>query len=161
MKPNKHQLALLLLIITLMPFSSCRQKVKENHISVSGAFALYPLTVKWAEEYQKLHPEITIDVSAGGAGKGMTDVLSGMVDLAMFSRTVAQQEVNNGAWSVAVARDAVVPTINSGNPYLGIILKQGLTQKQFTDIFVNKKSRLQNLLLESCQNPVLSDQKPL
>jgi len=40
---------------------------------------------KWAEEYTKLYPNIKIDISAGGAGKGITDVLSGMVDIAMVS----------------------------------------------------------------------------
>jgi phosphate transport system substrate-binding protein len=128
-------------------FSSCQQRSKEKNISISGAFALYPLTVKWAEEYQKLHPEVTIDVSAGGAGKGMTDVLSGMVDLAMFSRTISPEETNKGAWSLAVARDAVVPTINSSNPYLTGILKQGLTKAQFSDIYVNRKITSWNQLL--------------
>ena len=53
----------------------------KGSISISGAFALYPMVVTWAEEFKKLHPEVKIDISAGGAGKGMTDVLSGMVDV--------------------------------------------------------------------------------
>ena len=105
MKSFKYQVFLSLSLMVFMSFSSCNQKTKEKSISISGAFALYPLTVKWAEEYQKLHPEVTIDVSAGGAGKGMTDVLSGMVDLAMFSRTVSTEEVTKGAWNISVARE--------------------------------------------------------
>lgn len=139
MKSYKYLYYITLAMALLLLFNSCQQKSKEKHISISGAFALYPLTVKWAEEYQKLHPEITIDVSAGGAGKGMTDVLSGMVDLAMFSRTVSNEEVTKGAWQVAVSRDAVVPTLNASNPDLAAILKQGITKAQFTDIYVNKK----------------------
>ena len=27
----------------------------KGNISISGAFALYPMTVRWAEEFQKLH----------------------------------------------------------------------------------------------------------
>jgi len=150
---KKHN-SLILIILTLLisfSFTSCKQKPKQNNISISGAFALYPLTVKWAEEYQKIHPEITIDVSAGGAGKGMTDVLSGMVDLAMFSRTVSAEEVTKGAWSLAVARDAVVPTINSANPYIEKINMQGLTQMQFTDIYVNGKTSTWNQLIPSAK----------
>jgi len=142
MNSCKYKISIALAILAVISFSSCKQKTKENNISISGAFALYPLTVKWAEEYQKIHPEVTIDVSAGGAGKGMTDVLSGMVDLAMFSRTVSPEEVSKGAWSVAVARDAVVPVINSSNAYAGIILKQGLTQAQFVDIYIKNKITL-------------------
>jgi len=139
MKSYKSLYYISLSIVVLLSLNSCNKKPKEKHISISGAFALYPLTVRWAEEYQRLHPDITIDVSAGGAGKGMTDVLSGMVDLAMFSRTVSNEEVTKGAWQVAVSRDAVVPTINATNPDIKTILKQGLTKAQFTDIYVNKK----------------------
>ena len=127
--------------------SSCKEKSRKKTISVSGAFALYPLTVKWAEEYQKLHPDITINVSAGGAGKGMTDVLSGMVDLAMFSRTVSPEETGKGAWSMAVSRDAVVAMVNSDNPYLSEIKRRGLKQSEFTGLFIDKTITSWNQLL--------------
>jgi phosphate transport system substrate-binding protein len=156
MKSPKSLSFIALSVLIVSALSSCRQKPKENNISISGAFALYPLTVKWAEEYQKIHPEITIDVSAGGAGKGMTDVLSGMVDLAMFSRTVSQEEVTKGAWNVAVARDAVVPTLNASNPYLAEILTQGITKNQFEDIFVNKKITEWKQLVPLAKNEKIS-----
>ena len=140
MKAHKTLVLLILWSIVIFAFHSCDQQTREKHITISGAFALYPLTVKWAEEYQKLHPDVSIDVSAGGAGKGMTDVLSGMVDLAMFSRTVSTEEIKKGAWPVSVARDAVVPVFNSSNPNSELILKQGITKEQFTDIYVNKKN---------------------
>lgn len=151
MKLFKYQIIIVLAVLSILSFNSCKQKPKENNISVSGAFALYPLTVKWAEEYQKLHPEITIDVSAGGAGKGMTDVLSGMVDLAMFSRTVSPEEIKKGAFSIAVSRDAVVPTVNSSNPLIKTIMKQGLTRAQFNDIYVNNKITFWNQLIPSAK----------
>lgn len=151
MKIFKSHIITALAFILILPFSSCKQKPKQDNISISGAFALYPLTVKWAEEYQKIHPDVTIDVSAGGAGKGMTDVLSGMVDLAMFSRTVSPVEITKGAWSIAVARDAVVPTVNSSNPFIETIMKQGLKQRQFADIYVNSKVTLWNQLIPSAK----------
>ena len=46
-------------------------------VRVSGAWALYPMMVKWAEEFRKVYPGVRIDVSAGGAGKGITDALAG------------------------------------------------------------------------------------
>ncbi|MFH2094644.1 MAG: substrate-binding domain-containing protein [Bacteroidota bacterium] len=108
-------------------------------ISISGAFALYPMTVKWAEEFQKLHPDVRIDISAGGAGKGMTDVLSGIVDLAMFSREVSPEEENNGAWKIAVTKDAVIPTNNYKNQVIQILRKKGMTKSEFRDIFIEGK----------------------
>jgi phosphate transport system substrate-binding protein len=105
-------------------------------IRVSGAFALYPLMVKWAEEYQKLHPKLKIEVSAGGAGKGMTDALSGLVEIGMISREISPAEIAKGAFFVAVTEGAVVATINSGNPLLDVILKHGLTRQMLYDIFI-------------------------
>ncbi len=111
----------------------------EGSISISGAFAMYPLTVKWVEEFTKIHPKVKIDVSAGGAGKGMTDVLNGLVDVAMFSREIVQAETDKGAWYIAVAKDAVLPTINTENPVYKAIMERGLKKQEFTDIFLTEK----------------------
>jgi len=108
-------------------------------ISISGAFALYPLTVKWADEYMKLHPDVTINISAGGAGKGMTDALSEMVDLGMFSKEVSPEEIKKGAWWVAVTKDAVLATVNVQNPEIEALKSKGLTMEKFYDIFITKK----------------------
>ncbi|MEI6454655.1 MAG: PstS family phosphate ABC transporter substrate-binding protein [bacterium] len=105
-------------------------------ITISGAFALYPITVKWAEEYQNLHPRVTINVSAGGAGKGMADALTRMVDLGMFSKAVSPEEQAKGAWWVGVCKDAVLPTVNADNPVLPILKTKGMTRQQFYDIFI-------------------------
>jgi phosphate transport system substrate-binding protein len=106
-------------------------------ISISGAFALYPMCVKWQEEFQKLNPGVRIDVSAGGAGKGMADALSGMVDLGMVSRSVSPEEVAKGAWYVSVTKDAVLPTVNGKNPFLKQLREKGLTQDQLISIYMN------------------------
>ncbi len=108
-------------------------------ITISGAFALYPMTVKWAEEFKKLHPKVTINISAGGAGKGMADALSKMVDLGMYSKEVSPEERAKGAWSLAVAKDAVLPTINSQNPVLKQLQRKGITKQILTDIFITEK----------------------
>jgi phosphate transport system substrate-binding protein len=117
-------------------------------ISISGAFALYPMTVKWAEEFQKLYPDIRIDISAGGAGKGMTDALSGMVDLAMVSREISQAEIDKGAWFLAVTKDAVLPTACAKNPVIGDILKKGLTADMFKEIYLTGKNHTWDEFLE-------------
>ncbi|HNS17947.1 MAG TPA: substrate-binding domain-containing protein [Bacteroidales bacterium] len=108
-------------------------------ISISGAFALYPMTVKWAEAFMELNPKVRIDISAGGAGKGMTDALSGMVDLGMFSRGVTKAEMDKGAWYIAVVKDAVVPTINANNPVIQAIKAKGLSRDHFMMIYLSQE----------------------
>jgi phosphate transport system substrate-binding protein len=84
------------------------------------------MAVKWAEEFRKLHPAVRIDISGGGAGKGMTDALSGVVDVGMVSREIHPEETANGAFAIAVVKDAVIPTINANNPELASIKRTGL-----------------------------------
>jgi len=106
-------------------------------ITVSGAWALYPMMVKWAEEYQKIQPQVKIEVSAGGAGKGMADALAGLVDIGMVSREISQQEIDQGAFWVAAVIDAVVPTINKNNPVLQDIITKGMTRSVFMGIYIH------------------------
>ncbi len=101
----------------------------KGEIQLSGAFALYPIVVRWAEEFRKMHPNVRIDISAGGAGKGITDALAEVVDLGMVSRDVYPQEFAKGAFPIAVVKDAVVPTINVNNPLIEEILKTGLKRE--------------------------------
>lgn len=108
----------------------------EGTISISGAFALYPITVKWAQEFKKLHPKVTFNISAGGAGKGITDALSGLVDIGLASRDISPEEVKKGAYTVYVTKDAVVPTFNSNNPNAATLLAKGVKRDQFLNVFV-------------------------
>ncbi|MFZ1688113.1 MAG: substrate-binding domain-containing protein [Flavobacteriales bacterium] len=110
-------------------------------ISISGAFALYPLAVKWGEEFKKLHPEVRFDVQGGGAGKGMTDLLSGNVQLGMISREINAEEVTKGAFGFAVAKDAVLPTINPANPHLAELQAKGLTKDDLIAVWITGKAK--------------------
>jgi len=107
-------------------------------LSLSGAWALYPLAVRWQVEFQKSRPGVTVDVQAGGAGKGVADVLAGIVDVGMVSREINPAEVEKGIVALAVAKDAVVATLNPKNPFLAEILRRGLTHEDFAGIWMRK-----------------------
>jgi phosphate transport system substrate-binding protein len=105
-------------------------------LSVSGAFALFPMVTVWAEQYKAAHPEVDFDIQAGGAGKGMTDVLAGAVDIAMVSREIREEETSQGAYGVPVTIDAVVGTFNAANPYAAEILAKGVTPESVNSIWI-------------------------
>ncbi|HRY32805.1 MAG TPA: PstS family phosphate ABC transporter substrate-binding protein [Bacteroidales bacterium] len=134
-----------LLVILLVLLLSCRfgrkgsgegSQAEEGEISISGAFALYPLAVRWAEAYMKLCPEVRIDISAGGAGKGITDVLNDMVEIGMVSRNMNPGEISSGAFAIAVARDAVLPTISAYNRQLNLIRRKGMSRETFRKLYL-------------------------
>lgn len=150
MKVNKYFINRLLItaLVSLLLLPSCGNRESKSErradgtikgtISISGAFALYPMAVLWAEEFQKIHPDVRIDISAGGAGKGMTDALSQMVDLGMFSREVSKEEIAKGAWFIAVAKDAVVATYNPQNSSAALIASKGISKEMFTNIYLKE-----------------------
>ena len=113
----------------------------KGEIQLSGAFALYPMAVKWAEEFRKIHPKVRIDISAGGAGKGITDALAKVVDLGMVSRDIYPQEIVRGAFPIAVVKDAVVPTINPENPLIQQILAIGLKREVAQDLWLHTTAK--------------------
>ncbi|MCU0462488.1 MAG: substrate-binding domain-containing protein [Bacteroidales bacterium] len=127
-----------IIFTSLIIISSCSSGNRKNTISISGAWALYPLAVRWAEEYKKIHPEVRIDISAGGAGKGMADVLGGLVEIGMVSREINPEEFKKGAIPFAVAKDAVVAVVNEKNPVLHEILLKGLTVDAGTNIWITQ-----------------------
>ena len=120
---------LLLLSTVSCPGAEKQRKVKDisGQVSVSGAFALFPLAVEWKEAFEAAHPGVRIDVSAGGAGKGMTDILNGMTDFAMLSRELHEEEEQRGAIAFTVGRDAVIPVISAANPFREELLRRGIT----------------------------------
>jgi phosphate transport system substrate-binding protein len=130
--------------ITVILFSTCLrnsfcQEKLSGQISISGAFALYPMTVKWAEEFRKINPDVRIDISAGGAGKGITDALSGMVEIGMVSREIYPEEMKKGAFPIAVTKDAVVAVVSGKNPFLDDILNKGLKKEAGNNIWITGK----------------------
>jgi phosphate transport system substrate-binding protein len=108
----------------------------QGTITISGAWALYPMVIRWGEEYQAIHPQVRFDISAGGAGKGMADVLANAVEIGMVSREIYPQELDQGALSFAVAKDAVFLTVNSQNPVWEDLHSTGITTEELIGIYI-------------------------
>lgn len=108
----------------------------QGTITVSGAWALYPMMVRWGEEFQKLHPDVKFDISAGGAGKGMADALAGAVDVGMVSRQIYPEEVEKGAVWFSVTQDAVFLTVNAANPVWEDLRQKGVSQETLAGIYI-------------------------
>ncbi|MCA9957723.1 MAG: substrate-binding domain-containing protein [Anaerolineales bacterium] len=108
----------------------------QGTITVSGAWALYPMMVRWSEEFQAIYPDVEFNISAGGAGKGMADALSNAVDIGMVSRAIYPEEEANGAFWVSVTKDAVFLTLNAQNPVAEALRQQGISRETLVGIFI-------------------------
>ncbi|UCC64361.1 MAG: substrate-binding domain-containing protein [Anaerolineae bacterium] len=144
MKTRNSITILTFLLILILLTASCSQPdtpagsegAWQGTITVSGAWALYPMMVRWSEEFQKLYPGVRFDISAGGAGKGMADVLAGAVDIGMVSREIYPEEIERGALWFSVTKDAVFLTINAKNPIWEDLSQKGITRETLIGIYI-------------------------
>ena len=113
-------------------------EVEQQTLTISGAFALFPMMTVWGEQYSLVNPGIRFDITGGGAGKGITDMLSGVADIAMVSRELKQEEIDQGAYGVPVTIDAVVATVNADNPHIEEILAHGMTPEAAAAIWMSQ-----------------------
>jgi phosphate transport system substrate-binding protein len=145
------KIACILLVIGAAMLGCSKEKESETsgRITISGAWALYPMVVKWAEIYHKEYPDVVIDISAGGAGKGMADALSGAIDLGMVSRDIKKEERAKGAWGISVVKDAVIPMINEKNPHKDDLLKRGLSKNECAKIWISGTLKNWNAVIKS------------
>jgi len=109
----------------------------EGSVTLSGAWAIYPTAVAWAEAFQKKYPKVRIDVSAGGAGKGAADAIAGLADIGMVSREPDPSEIKKGIFPIYVLHDAVFPVINEKNPALDEIMKKGIKKQRWIDFYIS------------------------
>jgi phosphate transport system substrate-binding protein len=153
-----------LIILIILITAGCRPSEKraadkgdlEGDVSISSAFALYPLVLKLSEEFHKDHPGIHFDISAAGAAKCVSDTLNGLVDLGGISREANPQEKERGLWSAAIARDAVLAIVSEDNPYLSHLLRQGASEAVLARLWISGDIRTWGDLIgdESISQPV-------
>jgi phosphate transport system substrate-binding protein len=140
----RQPMILILLFIALtLGFPGCGQESGKEYrsqttIRVSGAWALYPMMVRWGEEFGKARPNVRVDISAGGAGKGAADAISGLVEIGMVSREIKPEEIKRGAFFIPVVKDAVFPPLNEGNPvFRKSLAEKGIQKKILFDLWIN------------------------
>lgn len=140
-KINRLGYLLVLLAIIPMLIIGCKKKsdeIEKTALTVKGSDTMVNLSQKWAEEYMKLHPEVSIQVTGGGSGTGIAALLNKTTDLANASRELKQSEIDDaktkGVTPVRyeVALDGIALIVNPENKV------DNLTLKQLADIFSGK-----------------------
>ena len=127
---------LFVLISIVLISAACARKEDSsgNPISTTitntGSDTIVNLALAWAEQYQKVHPDVQISVTGGGSGTGINSLLSGTTDIANASREMKDEEkdtaTENGFTPVefVIARDAIGVIVNPGNPVKELTLDQ-------------------------------------
>lgn len=114
------------------------QAAASAYIQNKGSDTLVNLALAWAEKYQAEYPDVSISVTGGGSGTGISALLNRTVDIANASRQMQAEEIQqakaNGFDPVefVVARDAIAVIVNPANPV------GRLTMQQISDVYSGK-----------------------
>jgi phosphate transport system substrate-binding protein len=100
-------------------------------IQCKGSDTMVILAMTWAEEYKKVSPDVSIEVSGGGSGVGIAALIKGTIDIADASRNMTPQEMaearkNTGKEpkEFVVGYDALAIYVHKDNPLNEITLDQ-------------------------------------
>jgi phosphate transport system substrate-binding protein len=104
---------------------------KKAVIQNTGSDTMVNLAQAWAEEYAKVEPGVSIEVSGGGSGTGFAALENGTVDIANASRSIEPKEAETAVKNTGktpkeymVGFDALAVYVNKANPLDEITIAQ-------------------------------------
>jgi phosphate transport system substrate-binding protein len=123
---------LVLAPLVSLPVGCKRSKQSQKTvIQNTGSDTMVNLAQAWAEEYPKVVPTVSVEVSGGGSGTGIAALINGTVDIANCSRKVEPQEVEKAKQNTGkepreymVGYDALAVYVHKDNPMEQITLEQ-------------------------------------
>lgn len=100
-------------------------------ITVKGSDTMILLGQRLAEDFMKVHPDLTVQVTGGGSGTGMAALINGTTDIANASRAMKDAErvqvaERRGAEPVEikVALDGIAVFVHRDNPIQALSIEQ-------------------------------------
>jgi len=137
MKIKKTKIGIALILVAVLTTVSAF--VQQSKISVIGSDTMVILSQKWAELYMKNNQNVTIQVTGGGSGVGITALINGTTDIANASRQMKQSEIgmlkskyNSTGIEIPCAKDGITIFLNEANKV------NELSLQQLSDIYKGK-----------------------
>jgi len=100
-------------------------------ITVKGSDTMVILAQRWAEKYMEKNPGVTIQVTGGGSGVGISALINGTTDICNASRPMKgsereklKQRFNSLGVEIKAAKDGVTVYLNDANPVSELTLDQ-------------------------------------
>jgi phosphate transport system substrate-binding protein len=91
-------------------------------VTVKGSDTMVILAQRWAEEYMAKHPDVTVQVTGGGSGVGLSALINGTTDIANSSRPIKNSETdkikarfNTLGYETKCAKDGITLYLNETN----------------------------------------------
>lgn len=113
-------------------------------ISIKGSDTMVILAQRWAEEYMKKHSDVSIQVTGGGSGTGISALINGTTNICTSSRPMTlserdklKQRYSSLGCEVKTSKDGVSLYVNESNSVNELTLQQ--IKDIYTGIVTNWK----------------------
>jgi phosphate transport system substrate-binding protein len=100
-------------------------------ITIKGSDTMVILAQRWAEAYMAKHPDVTVQVTGGGSGVGLSALINGTTDIADASRPMKKSEMeklkqrySSLGYETKAAKDGITLYVNESNPVSELTLDQ-------------------------------------
>ncbi len=109
-------------------------------IEARGSDTMVNLGQRWAEEFMNEYSEASMSVTGGGSGTGIAAMINGTIDIALSSRAIKEEEIEQAADNDVeivehiTGRDGIAIAVNPNNPV------DELTMAEIKDIFTGEKT---------------------
>ncbi|HEY6171192.1 MAG TPA: phosphate ABC transporter substrate-binding protein [Candidatus Kapabacteria bacterium] len=102
-----------------------------NTITVKGSDTMVQLAQRWAEAFMGADKEVSVQVTGGGSGTGVSALINGTTDICMSSRPMKDKEkeqmlakYKSAGVQVTVARDGLTVYLHGSNPVKELSMEQ-------------------------------------
>ncbi|NOU19737.1 MAG: hypothetical protein HOO91_19440 [Bacteroidales bacterium] len=134
-------------------FASNNLNLKDS-ISILSSPDLYNLTSNWVKEYSNENHKIRMKVSKFTAPQ-IGSILNSEGKLCFISNEYYSSINDESVWKMVVGMDAIVPIINSRNPFFDEISQQGISQEKLSQFIDDQnKQSWGTLLVNGQKNPI-------
>jgi phosphate transport system substrate-binding protein len=103
----------------------------EEKITVKGSDTMVILAQRWAERYMTAHPDVSIQVTGGGSGTGISALINGTTDICNSSRPMKpaerdklKQRFGTRGVEIKCAQDGLSLYVNEMNPVTELTMEQ-------------------------------------
>jgi phosphate transport system substrate-binding protein len=131
-------------LVAVLALSIASASAQEK-ITVKGSDTMVILAQRWAEKYMSKTSGVTIQVTGGGSGTGISALINGTTDICNASRPMKSSEreklkIRYGSLGVEIkaARDGLSVYVNESNPVTELSLAQ--LKGIYTGVITNWKA---------------------
>ena len=96
----------------------------KGKIVVSGSSSVTPVMEKLKEAYNKINPNVEVEIQQSDSTTGILNAIEGTADIGMASRALEDAELSQGVTETVIALDGVGVIVNKENALSGLTSEQ-------------------------------------